>query len=87
MQEVSNRLTFLLRDPWYTPSLFFPQVFHGEAPSSPHSWVFSYQPGFASSTQIPDPRESLDLQIRQRSREAILIFFYFIPGKITGWSS
>ena len=59
-QGVIERPTFLLRGPWYTPSLFFPLVFHGEVPS-PHAWVFSSQVGFASSAQVPDPREILDL--------------------------
>ena len=38
--EVTGRPAFPLRDPWYTPSLFFPQVSHGEAPLSTHTWVF-----------------------------------------------
>ncbi|KAL0010920.1 hypothetical protein SO802_006028 [Lithocarpus litseifolius] len=70
VQEVVDRLAFPLRDPWYIPSLFFPQVFSG-------------QPGFTSSTQTPDPREILDLQIS----EAIPIFFDFVPKKISSWSS
>jgi len=49
--------------------------------------VLSSQPGFASSTQVPDLREILDLQIRQGSHEAVPIFFDFIPGKIIGWSN
>ena len=85
MQEVSDHPTFPLQDPWYTPSLFFPQVTHGDAPPSPHSWVFSSQSGFASSAQVPDPREILYLQIRRGSREAVPIFFDFAPGKIIGW--
>ena len=56
--------TFPLRDPWYTPSLFFPQVSHGKAPPSPHAWVFSGQAGFAGSAQAPNPNEIFDLQIR-----------------------
>ena len=56
--------TFPLWDLWYTPNLFFPQVFHGEAPSSPHTWVFSGQAGFTGSAQAPDSREIFDLQIR-----------------------
>ena len=63
--EVTERPTFPLLDPWYSPSLSFPQVSHGEAPSSPHAWVFSGQAGFADSAQVPDPREIFDLQIRQ----------------------
>ena len=47
--------------------------------------MFSSQSGFASSTQVPDPREVLDLQIRRGSQEAVLIFFDFVPGKITSW--
>ena len=43
--------------------------------------MFSGQSRFASSAQIPD----LDLQIRQGSREAVPIFFDFVPSKITGW--
>ena len=53
--------TFPLRDPWYTPSLFFLQVSHGEAPPSPHAWVFYGQAGFAGFAQVLDPREILDL--------------------------
>ena len=80
-----ERPTFPLRDPWYTPSPFFPQVSHSEAPPSPHTWVFFGQLRFASSAQVPDPREILDLQIRWGSREVVFIFFDFVPGKITGW--
>ena len=54
---------------------------HGEAPPSPYAWVFSSQAGFAGSAQVPDPREIFDLQIRQGLREAVPIFFDFIPGK------
>ena len=64
-QGVMECLAFPLRDPWYTPSLFFPLVSHSEALPSPHTWVFSSQSSFASSAQVPDPREVLDLQIRQ----------------------
>ena len=81
------RPAFPLRDPWYTPSLFFPQVSYGEAPHSPHTWVFFGQCGFTSTAQALDPREILDLQIRRGSREAVPIFFDFILRKITGWSS
>ena len=63
-QRVTKHPAFLLWDPWYTPSLFFPVVSHGEAPPSPHAWVFSDQVGFANSAQVPDLREILDLQIR-----------------------
>ena len=63
--EVSERLAFPLRDPWYSPSPFFPQVSHGEAPLSPHAWMFSGHTGFAGSAQVPDPREIFNLQIRQ----------------------
>ena len=87
MKEVSNRLTFPLRDLWYTPSLFFPQVTHGDAPPFPHAWVLSCQLEFASSTQVPDLREILNLQIRQGYHEAVPIFFDFVPGKIIGWSN
>ena len=62
--EVIERLAFLLRDPWYTPSLSFPQVSHGESLPSPYAWVFSGQAGFAGSAQVSDPREMFDLQIR-----------------------
>ena len=62
--EVTKHPAFPLRDPWYSPSLFFPQVSHGEAPPSLHAWMFSGQVGFAGSTQVPDPREIFDLQIR-----------------------
>ena len=82
--EVTERPAFPLRDPWYSPNLSFPQVSHGEAPLSPHAWVFSGQAGFADSAQVPDPREIFDLQIKQRLREAVLIFFDFVPGKIQG---
>ena len=60
-QGVTKRPTFPLRDPWHTPSLFFPLVSHGEAPLSPHTWVFSGIPSFASSAQVLDPRKVLDL--------------------------
>ena len=84
-QGVTERPAFPLWDPWYTLSLFFPLVSHGEASPSLHTWVFSGQSGFASSAQVLDPREVLDLQIRRGSREAIPIFFDFVPRKITGW--
>ena len=84
-QGVMEHPALPLWDPWYTPSLFFPLVSYGEALPSLHTWVFSGQAGFASSTQVPDPREISVLQIRRGSREAVLIFFDFIPGKITGW--
>ena len=58
---------------------------YGEAPLSPHTWIFSGQAGFAGSAQVLDPREILDLQIRRGFREAVSIFFDFIPGKIQGW--
>ena len=48
--EVTECPAFPLRDPWYSPSLFFPQVSHGEAPPSLHAWMFSGQVGFAGST-------------------------------------
>ena len=83
--EVTKHPAFPLRDPWYSPSLFFPQVSHGEAPLSPHAWVFFGQVGFTGSAQVPDPREIFDLQIRQGLREAMPIFFDFVPGKIQGW--
>ena len=63
-QRVTEHPAFPLWDPWYTPSLFFPIVSHGETPPSPHAWVFSDQLGFANSAQVPDPREILDPQIR-----------------------
>ena len=47
--EVTRRSAFPLQDPWYTPSLFFPQASHGEAPPSTHAWVFSRQAGFVDS--------------------------------------
>ena len=53
---------------------------HGEAPPSPHAWVFSGQAGFAGFAQVPDPREIFDLQIRQGLREPVPIFFDFVPG-------
>ena len=62
--EVTEHPAFPLWDPWYTPSLSFPQVSHGEASPSPHAWVFSGQAGFAGSAQVSDPREMFDLQIR-----------------------
>ena len=79
--KVTERPAFPLRDPWYSSSLFFPHISHGEAPSSPHVWMFSSQAGFTGSTQVPDPREIFDLQIRQGIREAVPIFFDFVPGK------
>ena len=82
--EVTGRLAFPLWDPWYTPSLFFPQVSHGEAPPSTHAWVFFGQVGFIGSAQVPDPREIFDLQIRRGLREAVPIFFDFVSGKIQG---
>ena len=54
---------------------------------SPHSWVFSGQPGFASSAQVLDPKEILDLQIKRESSEAVSIFFDFVLGRTTGWAS
>ena len=83
-QGVTEHPAFPLWDLWYHPSLFFPQVSHGQALPSPHTWVFSDQLGFASSAPIPDLREILDLQIRRRSQEAVPIFFDFVPRKITG---
>ena len=83
--EVSERPAFPLRDPWYSPSPFFPQVSHGEAPPSSRAWMFSGQTGFASSAQVPDLREIFNLQIRQGIREAVPIFFDFVPRKIQGW--
>ena len=50
--EVTERPALPLRDPWYSPSLFFPHVSHGEAPPSPHVWMFSSQVGFAGSAQV-----------------------------------
>ena len=82
--EVTRRPALPLRDPWYTPSLFFPQVSHGEAPPSTHAWVFSRQTDFVGSIQVPDPREIFDLQIRRGLREAVPIFFDFVSGKIQG---
>nr|POE55729.1 hypothetical protein CFP56_27764 [Quercus suber] len=38
-ESIIGRPAFPLRDPWYTPSLFFPQVSHGETPPSPHTWI------------------------------------------------
>ena len=87
VQVVMECLAFPLWDPWYTPNPFFPQVSHGEASPSLYTWVFFGQFGYANSTQTLDPREILDLQIRRGSREAIPIFFDFISGNITGWSS
>ena len=83
--EVTRHPVFPLRDPWYTPSLFFPQVSHGEAPPSTHAWVFSGQAGFIGFAQVLDPREIFDLQIRQGLRKAVPIFFDFFAGKIQGW--
>ena len=83
--EVTGRPALPLRDPWYTPSLFFPQVSHSEAPPSIHTWVFSGQAGFVGSSQVPDPKEIFDLQIRQGLQEAVPIFFDFVTGKIQGW--
>ena len=60
-QGVTECLALPLQDPWYTPNLFFPLVSHGEALPSSHTWVFSGQVGFASFTQVLDPREILDL--------------------------
>ena len=83
--EVTERPDFPLRDPWYSPSLFFPQVSHGEALPSPHAWLFSGQAGFAGSAQVPDLREIFDFQIRQGLWEVVPIFFDFVPRKIQGW--
>ena len=83
--KVTKRPAFPLWDPWYSPSPFFPQVSHGEAPPSPHAWMFSGQAGFAGSAQVPNPRDIFNLQIRQGIREAVLIFFDFVPRKIQGW--
>ena len=62
-REVTECPAFPLRDPWYSPSPFFPHVSHGEAPSSPHAWMFSGQAGFAGSAQVPDPREILTFRL------------------------
>ena len=67
-------------------SLFFLQVAHGTDPPSFHTWVFSSKPGFASSTQVSNPKEILDLQIKRGSSEAVPIFLDFAAGKITGWA-
>ena len=83
--KVTGHPAFPLRDLWYTPSLFFPQVSHGKAPPSTHAWVFSRQTGFVNSGQVLDPREIFDLQIRQGLREAVPIFFDFVARKIQGW--
>ena len=83
--EITKCPAFPLWDPWYNPSLFFPWMSHGEAPPSPHAWVFSSQAGFTGSTQVPDPREILDLPIRRGFQEAVTIFFDFVPRKIQGW--
>ena len=83
--EVTGRPTFPLQDPWYTPSMFFLQVSHGEAPPSIHAWVFSRQAGFIDSAQVPDPRDIFDLQIRRGLREAVPVFFDFVAAKIQGW--
>ena len=48
VQKVVDRLAFPLRDPWYTPNLFFSQESHGEALFSPRTWEFFGQLGFAS---------------------------------------
>ena len=47
--------------------------------------MFPGQAGFTGSAQVPGPREIFDLQIRQGLREAVPIFFDFVPGKIQGW--
>ena len=80
--EVTGRPALPLRDPWYTPSLFFPQVSYGEALPSTYAWVFSRQEGFVGSAQVPNPREIFDLQIRRGLQEVVPIFFYFVVGKI-----
>ena len=36
-REVTECPAFPLRDPWYSPSPFFPHVSHGKAPPSPHA--------------------------------------------------
>ena len=59
--EVTKRPAFPLWDLCYSPSPFFPQVSHREAPPSPHAWMFYGQAGFAGSAQVPDPREIFDL--------------------------
>ena len=51
-REVTERLAFPLRDPWYSLSPFFPHVSHGEAPPSPYAWMFSSQAGFAGSARF-----------------------------------
>ena len=55
---------------------------HGEAPPSPYTWGFFGQFGFASSAQVPDPREVLDLQIRLGSREAVLFSLTSFLGRL-----
>ena len=49
-EEILDWPAFSLWDPWYTTSLFFPQVAHGIDPPSFHTWIFSSKPRFASST-------------------------------------
>ena len=79
--EVTGCPALPLRDPWYTPSLFFPQVSHGEAPPSTHAWVFSRQAGFVGSAQVPDPREIFDLQIRGDFKRRFPFFSILSLGK------
>ena len=50
VQEALNRPVFPLWNPWYTPSLFFPQVIHSNAPPISTCLGVSCQLGFANST-------------------------------------
>lgn len=49
--------------------------------------MFSRQLGLASFAQVPNPKEILDLQIKQGSREVVPIFSGFVPGRKTDWAS
>ena len=66
-EEILDWLALPLQDPWYTTSLFFPQVAHGADPPSHQTWIFSRKLGFASFAQVLDLKEILDLQIKRGS--------------------
>ena len=62
-REVTECPAFPVQDPWYSPIPFFPHASHGEAPPSPHAWMFSDQAGFASSAQFLTLERSLTFRL------------------------
>ena len=50
--EVTGRPALPLRDPWYTPSLFFPQVSHSEAPDPKEIFDLQIRQGLQEAVPI-----------------------------------